>query len=61
MDRIFNGAYDFKKSSFTSLSIGSREKHVGGDPCLISACCETRLGVMSTWTGDRTNWTSHRP
>lgn len=61
MDRIFNGESDFKRSSFTSLTSGSCEKHVGGDSCPISACCETRLGVMSTWTGDCTNWTSHRP
>jgi hypothetical protein len=56
MDRIFNGESDLKKSSLNS---GGCEKHVGGDSCPISACCETRLGGMSTWTGDGTNWTSH--
>ena len=56
MDRIFNEESNFKKSS---LSSGGCEKHVGVDSCPISACCETRLGGMSTWLGDCTNWTSH--
>jgi hypothetical protein len=40
-------------------AVGAVKKYAGGDSCPISACCETTLGVMSTWMGDCANWTNH--